>query len=50
MSLEIIGLTVLWAFLFGYVIVGSIDFGAGFCNAYSLITGKQHILSNIIRR
>ena len=50
MSLEIIGLTVLWTFLFGYVIVGSIDFGAGFFNAYSLITGKQHILSNIIQR
>lgn len=44
------GLTVLWTFLFGYVIVGSIDFGAGFFNAYSLITGKQHILSNIIQR
>ncbi|MEK4520776.1 cytochrome d ubiquinol oxidase subunit II [Psychrobacillus sp. FSL W7-1493] len=50
MSLEIIGLTVLWTFLFGYVVVGSIDFGAGFFNAYSLITGKQHILSNIIQR
>lgn len=50
MSLEIIGLTVLWTFLFGYVIVGSIDLGAGFFNAYSLITGKQHILSNIIQR
>ena len=50
MSLEILGLTVLWTFLFGYVMVGSIDFGAGFFNAYSLITGKRHILSNIIQR
>ncbi len=50
MTLEIIGITVLWVFLFGYLIVGSIDFGAGFFNAYSLITGKQHILTNIIQR
>lgn len=50
MTLEIIGITVLWTFLFGYLIVGSIDFGAGFFNAYSLITGKQHILTNIIQR
>ena len=50
MTLEIIGITVLWTFLFGYLIVGSIDFGAGFFNAYSLLTGKQHILTNIIQR
>jgi len=50
MNLEIIGLSVLWLFLFGYVIVGSIDYGAGFFNAYSIITGKQHILSKIIQR
>ncbi|WP_068675066.1 cytochrome d ubiquinol oxidase subunit II [Oceanobacillus sp. Castelsardo] len=50
MSLEILGITVLWAFLFGYVIIGSIDYGAGFFNAYSIITGKQHILSRIIQQ
>ncbi|MBM7717530.1 cytochrome d ubiquinol oxidase subunit II [Siminovitchia sp. FSL H7-0308] len=50
MNLEIIGIMVLWTFLFGYVIVASIDFGAGFFNAYSLFTGKQHILTNIIQR
>ncbi|WP_087973433.1 cytochrome d ubiquinol oxidase subunit II [Oceanobacillus rekensis] len=50
MSLEILGIVVLWLFLFGYVIVGSIDYGAGFFNAHSIITGKQHILSNIISR
>ncbi|WP_249870623.1 cytochrome d ubiquinol oxidase subunit II [Oceanobacillus saliphilus] len=50
MSLEILGMSVLWLFLFGYVIVGSIDYGAGFFNAHSIITGKQHILSNIIQR
>lgn len=50
MSLEILGISVLWIFLFGYVIVASIDFGAGFFNAYSLITGKNHILSKVIKR
>ncbi|AXI39462.1 cytochrome D ubiquinol oxidase subunit II [Bacillaceae bacterium ZC4] len=50
MSLEIIGISVLWIFLFGYVIVGSIDYGAGFFNAYSILSGKQHILSKIIQR
>ena len=50
MNLEILGVSVLWLFLFGYVIVASIDFGAGFFNAYSLITGKNHILSKVIKR
>ncbi|WP_144511913.1 cytochrome d ubiquinol oxidase subunit II [Bacillus sp. FJAT-22090] len=50
MTLEIIGITVLWTFLFGYLIVASIDFGAGFFNAYSLLTGRQHILTNVIQR
>lgn len=50
MNLEILGIVVLWTFLFGYVIVASIDFGAGFFNAYSLIVGKQKILTNIIQR
>ena len=50
MSLEIVGVFVLWIFLFGYVIVASIDFGAGFFNAYGLLTGKNHILSKIIKR
>lgn len=48
--LEILGISVLWIFLFGYVIVASIDFGAGFFNAYSLIRGNDHILSKIIKR
>ncbi|KKB40543.1 cytochrome d ubiquinol oxidase subunit II [Bacillus thermotolerans] len=50
MTLEIVGITVLISFLFGYVIVGSIDFGAGFFNAYSLLTGKDRILTNVIQR
>ncbi|MCT1903115.1 cytochrome d ubiquinol oxidase subunit II [Oceanobacillus sojae] len=50
MILEIVGISVLWLFLFGYIIVGSIDYGAGFFNAYSIVTGRQHILSKIIQR
>ncbi|MBS4199351.1 cytochrome d ubiquinol oxidase subunit II [Bacillus sp. FJAT-49732] len=50
MNLEILGILVLWTFLFGYVIVASVDFGAGFFNAYSVYTGKKHILTNIIQR
>ncbi|WP_210365824.1 cytochrome d ubiquinol oxidase subunit II [Bacillus sp. REN3] len=50
MTLELVGITVLWLFLFGYVIVASIDFGAGFFNAYSLFRGNQHILTRIIQR
>ncbi|WP_368654637.1 cytochrome d ubiquinol oxidase subunit II [Ornithinibacillus sp. 4-3] len=50
MGLEILGITVLWIFLFGYLILGSIDFGAGFFNAYSILTGKERILSSIIQR
>ena len=50
MNLEIIGISVLMAFLFGYIMVGAIDFGASFFNAYSLIIEKEHILTNIIQR
>lgn len=50
MWLEILGVSVLWIFLFGYVIVASIDFGAGFFNGYSLLTGKNQILSKVIKR
>ncbi|AEH49123.1 cytochrome d ubiquinol oxidase subunit II [Parageobacillus thermoglucosidasius] len=50
MTLEIIGISVLWLFLFGYVIVASIDFGAGFFSAYSDFAKKKHILHKIIQR
>ncbi|MEC0269257.1 cytochrome d ubiquinol oxidase subunit II [Paenibacillus anseongense] len=50
MSLEVIGITVLWIFLYGYLIVASIDFGAGFFSYYSVITMKQHIIHKIIER
>lgn len=50
MSLEYIGITVLWTFLYGYLIVASIDFGAGFFSYYSMLTKKEHIINKIIDR
>lgn len=50
MTLAILGISVLWLFLFGYVIIASIDFGAGFFNAYSLWRGNNEKLSRIIKR
>ncbi|ADU28542.1 cytochrome d ubiquinol oxidase subunit II [Evansella cellulosilytica] len=50
MDYEIIGITVLWTFLYGYLIVASIDFGAGFFSYYTKITKKNHITHNIIQR
>ena len=47
---EIIGITVLWTFLYLYVIIASIDFGAGFFNFYSKLTGVDNIISPIIAR
>ncbi len=50
MSVEVLGISVLWLFLFGYVIVASIDFGAGFFNAFTIITRKNHIVNGVIQR
>lgn len=50
MTLELIGITVLWLFLFGYLIIGSIDFGAGFYSMYSDWAGKKHLIHRIIQR
>jgi cytochrome d ubiquinol oxidase subunit II len=50
MSYEVIGITVLWIFLYGYLIVASIDFGAGFFSYYSDLTGKKHIIHKVIER
>ncbi|MGE7767523.1 cytochrome d ubiquinol oxidase subunit II [Peribacillus sp. NPDC096540] len=50
MSLELLGITVLWIFLFGYLIVASIDFGAGFFSAYSDFSGRKHLIHTIIQR
>ncbi|NHN31542.1 cytochrome d ubiquinol oxidase subunit II [Paenibacillus agricola] len=50
MSIEVIGITVLWIFLYGYLIVASIDFGAGFFSYYALITGRSNMIHTIIER
>lgn len=50
MIYEVIGISILWMFLFGYVIVASIDFGAGFYHAYSMMTTREDILVNVIQR
>lgn len=50
MSLELLGITVLWVFLYGYIIVASIDFGAGFFSFYCKMQGKDHIVNNTIER
>ena len=44
-----IGITVLWIFLFCYIIVASIDFGAGFFALHSRITGEEKI-NHLIHR
>ncbi|MCA0983647.1 cytochrome d ubiquinol oxidase subunit II [Halobacillus yeomjeoni] len=50
MNYELIGITVLWIFLYGYLIVASIDFGAGFFAYYAKLTKKDHIINQLISR
>lgn len=50
MPLEVIGITVLWTFLYGYLIIASIDFGAGFYALYSHWTGEEKRINPIIQR
>jgi cytochrome d ubiquinol oxidase subunit II len=50
MSQELIGISVLWIFLYGYLIVASIDFGAGFFSIYSDWFGKKHVVHKVIQR
>ncbi|WP_042220628.1 cytochrome d ubiquinol oxidase subunit II [Oceanobacillus manasiensis] len=50
MSYEIIGITALWIFLYGYLIVASVDFGAGFFAYYAKVTGNDHIINKLISR
>jgi cytochrome d ubiquinol oxidase subunit II len=47
---EWIGIAVLWAFLYGYLIVASIDFGAGFFSYYAKVTGRDHMMNRLISR
>ncbi|HEX7064388.1 MAG TPA: cytochrome d ubiquinol oxidase subunit II, partial [Bacillales bacterium] len=50
MMAEWIGITVLWVFLYGYLIVASIDFGAGFFSFYEKLTSKSHTINGLISR
>lgn len=50
MSYELLGVTVLWTFLYGYLIVASIDFGAGFFSYYSVLAKHKHLIHPIIER
>lgn len=50
MSYELIGISVLWLFLFGYLIVASIDFGAGFFAFYARLTKQDHLINRLISR
>ena len=45
-----IGITVLWIFLFCYIIVASIDFGADFSLLHSRITGEEKKINHLIHR
>ncbi|RJX40521.1 cytochrome d ubiquinol oxidase subunit II [Paenibacillus pinisoli] len=49
-SYELIGITVLWLFLYGYLIVASIDFGAGFFAYYARLTKQDHLINRLISR
>lgn len=48
--IETIGITVLWVFLYGYLLIGSIDFGAGFYSFYAKVTNKKHTIRKVIDR
>ncbi|MGD8192665.1 cytochrome d ubiquinol oxidase subunit II [Brevibacillus ginsengisoli] len=50
MNLELLGITVLWIFLYGYIIVASIDFGAGFFSFYSRLIKRDQLVNNVIAR
>ena len=45
-----IGITVLWVFLFCYIIIASIDFGAGFFALHSKMTGNEKKVNHLIHR
>ncbi|GIP18588.1 cytochrome D ubiquinol oxidase subunit II [Paenibacillus montaniterrae] len=49
-SYELIGISVLWLFLYGYLIVASIDFGSGFFAFYARLTKQDHLINRLISR
>lgn len=44
------GITILWILLYGYLIIASIDFGAGFFSFYEKIAQKKYVINGIISR
>ncbi|AVP36755.1 cytochrome d ubiquinol oxidase subunit II [Staphylococcus felis] len=50
MDYGMIGIGVLWLFLFGYIIVAAIDFGAGFFSLHARLTGEDHRINGLIER
>lgn len=50
MNTELLGIIVLWTFLYGYIIVASIDFGAGFFAYYGKVTKQDHLINKLISR
>lgn len=50
MTYELLGIIVLWTFLFGYLIVASVDFGAGFFSFDSKYRKNDYVLNDVIQR
>ena len=50
MDYQHIGVTVLWLFLNGYIVIGAIDFGAGFFSFHAKLTKQDHIINGLISR
>jgi len=50
MNYELIGISVLWLFLYGYIIIAFIDFGAGFFAFYARLTKQDHVINKLISR
>lgn len=49
-EIQLLGITVLWLFLYGYLMVASIDFGAGFFAYYGKVTKQDHVINTLISR
>jgi cytochrome d ubiquinol oxidase subunit II len=49
-DIQLVGMTVLWLFLYGYLIVASIDFGAGFFAYYCKMKKQDHLVNHLISR
>ncbi|WP_100400636.1 cytochrome d ubiquinol oxidase subunit II [Bacillus sp. FJAT-44742] len=50
MNYEIISISILWLFLYGYLLAASVDFGAGFFHFYNKATKKSDKIDQLIQR